>query len=298
MEIAVFYGGISAEREVSLRSGTRVCAALRERGHTVWGTDAQAERPSEAQLALARRADAVFLCFHGGAGEDGRWQAAFEEAGIYHYTGSDARASALAMDKPRAKLCVQGVGVPCAKGCVWHLGESFPSMPYPCIVKPCRGGSSVGFGILKSEGEMKKLAPFEDLLCEEYLPGREYSVGILAGRALAPVEICPEGGVYDYERKYTKGATRELCPAPLSAPRLAELQNLAMLCFSALGLRDFARIDFKENTAGTPCFLEANTLPGMTETSLLPLAARVRGITFGKLCEKMAEMASARRIAQ
>ncbi len=298
MDVVVFYGGESDEREVSLRSGARVCEALLEKGHTVRGKDARGEAPSEQEILLARRADAVFLCFHGGAGEDGHWQAALERAGIFHYTGSDARASALAMDKPRAKACVKKLGVPLAKGAIWRAGGARPAMDLPSIVKPCKGGSSVGFLVLKSEEEAEKLAPSGDLLCEEYLPGREYSVGVFAGRALPPVEILPQGGIYDYERKYTPGATRELCPAPVSAARLAELQNLALICFTALGLRDFARIDFKENAAGTPCFLEANTLPGMTATSLLPLAAGVHGIGFAALCEKMAKLASARRITQ
>ena len=298
MEIVVFYGGVSDEREVSLRSGARVCEALSQKGHTVHGIDAKKEVPTEEEILLARRADAVFLCFHGGAGEDGRWQAALARVGVQHYTGSDAHASALAMDKARAKACVKKLGVPLAAGAVWQMGAPRPMLEFPFIVKPCKGGSSVGFRILKSEAEAEKLIPSEDLLCESYLPGREYSVGVLAHSALPPVEICPEGGVYDYTRKYTPGATRELCPAPLPPARLAELQNLAQICFVALGLRDFARIDFKEDAKGRPCFLEANTLPGMTDTSLLPLAASVRGIGFGDLCHKMAEMAYARRIAQ
>ncbi len=298
MEILVLYGGDSSEREVSLRSGERVSAALRERGHTVCAVDARGEAPRAEWIALARRVDAVFLCFHGGAGEDGRWQAALERAGVFHYTGSDARASALAMDKPRAKACVSRLGVLCARGAIWRVGEAHPPMGYPFIVKPCGGGSSVGFQILKNEEQAEKLVPSEDLLCESYLPGREYSVGVLQGCALPPVEICPQNGVYDYEHKYTQGATRELCPAPVCAVRLAELQNLAQICFVALGLRDFARIDFKEDSQGRPCFLEANTLPGMTVTSLLPLAAGVRGIGFGELCQKMAEWAKGRKITQ
>lgn len=298
MEIVVFYGGESEEREVSLQSGKRVCEALLEKGHSVRGIDARGTAPSEEELLLARRADAVFLAFHGGAGEDGRWQAALERAGVFHYTGSDAQGSALAMDKPRAKERVKGLGVVLAEGAVWRVGEACPMMEFPFIVKPCNGGSSVGFRVIKSGEDLKNLIPSGDLLCENYLAGREYSVGILDGRALPPVEICPLGGVYDYAHKYTENATRELCPAPLSAARLAELQNFAMICFAALELRDFARIDFKENGAGVPCFLEANTLPGMTATSLLPLAASVRGIGFGELCEKMVRIAAARRIAQ
>ncbi len=295
MEILVLFGGDSEEREVSLRSGARVCAALRERGHSVKGIDARGEAPSAHMLTLAREADAVFLCFHGGAGEDGRWQSALDAAGVAHYTGSGGAASALAMDKPRAKACVTKLGVPCARGVVWRVGEACPVGDFPFIVKPCKGGSSVGFSIVKSKEDLEKLAPSGDLLCEEYLSGREYSVGVLAGRALAPVEICPQGGVYDYVHKYTENATRELCPAPVSPVKRARLQNLAQVSFAALGLRDFARIDFKESAQGELCFLEANTLPGMTATSLLPLAASVCGLSFGALCEKLAEMANARK---
>ncbi len=295
MEILLLYGGDSSEREVSLRSGARVGAALRERGHTVKGIDARGDAPSAEVLALARAADAVFLCFHGGAGEDGRWQAALDGAGVAHYTGSAGAASALAMDKPRAKACVQKMGVPCARGAMWRVGEPAPSLEFPFIVKPPQGGSSVGFQILKTREELEKFTPSEDLLCEEYLPGREYSVGILGTRALAPVEICPQGGVYDYAHKYEANATRELCPAPVGPVRLARLQNLAQVCFAALGLRDFARIDFKESAAGEICFLEANTLPGMTATSLLPLAASERGLSFADLCEHMLQMASSRK---
>lgn len=296
MKILVLYGGVSEERAVSLRSGARVCEALGEKGHRVLDVDVREAEPSAALLEEARRADAVFLCFHGGAGEDGHWQAALENAGVQHYTGSDAAASALAMDKPRAKARVARFGVPCAKGALWCAGAPAPEWDFPFVVKPPRGGSSIGFRVIENEAELKKLAPLGDLLCESYLPGREYSVGVLAGRALPPVEILPLGGVYDYAHKYTENATRELCPAPVSAQCLAHLQDLSMICFHALGLRDFARIDFKESATGEICFLEANTLPGMTQTSLLPLAAATRGIPFAALCEKMAEIAAQRNV--
>ena len=296
MDILVLYGGESEERAVSLRSGARVCEALREKGHNVQGIDACDALPSAALIEQARHADAVFLCFHGGAGEDGHWQATLENAGVLHYTGSDAAASALAMDKPRAKACVARFGVPCAKGALWRAGTPPPDLEFPFIVKPPRGGSSIGFCVIKNEQDLEKLVPLGDLLYESYLPGREYSVGVLEGRALPPIEIQPQEGVYDYTHKYTQGATRELCPAPVSTARLVRLQNLAMISFRALGLRDFARIDFKEDAAGEICFLEANTLPGMTQTSLLPLAAATRGIPFASLCEKMAKLAAQRNV--
>ena len=296
MEILVLYGGESEERAVSLCSGERVCDALRQKGHTVMGVDARGAVPSASLIEKAQRVDVVFLCFHGGAGEDGRWQAALEKGGIFHYTGSDERASALAMDKPLAKAQVMRLGVPCAKGVVWRAGTPRPSLALPCVIKPPSGGSSIGFRVIDSADEWEKLAPLGDLLCESYLPGREYSVGVLEKRALPPIEILPLGGVYDYAHKYTQNATRELCPAPVSPSKLAKLQDLALICFGALGLRDFARIDFKEDAAGEICFLEANTLPGMTHTSLLPLAASVCGLDFTQLCEQIAELAAQRKV--
>ncbi len=298
MEILVVYGGVGGEREVSLCSGKRVCEALRQGKHAVHAVQVDTALPDAALLERARGVDCVFLCLHGGAGEDGRWQAALERAGVCHYTGSGPQASALAMDKPRAKECVQMLRVPTAQGCVWRSGEIAPKLPYPFIVKPCNGGSSVGFSIVRNEDELRKLVPSGDLLCEEYLPGREYSVAVWNGRALPPIEIRPLGGVYDYAHKYEAGASEEICPAPLSVPQLARLQNLALVCFSALGLRDFARVDFKENARGEPCFLEANTLPGMTATSLFPLAARTVGISMEALCEGVAQSGAKRKTIQ
>ena len=294
MRIVVISGGESEEREVSLRSGERVSAALRKRGHEVLERVVRGAALPAALLREARAADAVFLCLHGGAGEDGTWQALLEAAGVFHYTGTGPRGSSLAMDKLRAKEAVAALGVRVARGELWQKGAA-PSLSFPYIVKPRAGGSSVGLCVIRTEADVEKLAPSGDLLCEEYLSGREYSVGVLQGRALPPVEICPGDGMYDYAHKYTPGATKEICPAPLSAPRTAELQNLAMVCFCALGLRDFARVDFKEDAQGRVCFLEANTLPGMTDTSLLPLAAQTVGLSFPVLCEKMAQMAATRR---
>ena len=298
MEILVVFGGVSEEREVSLCSGARVSEALRSRGHGVIEACVDTPLPDAALLEAAGGADCVFLCLHGGSGEDGRWQAALERGGVFHYTGSGPQASALAMDKPRAKACVAALGVPTAKGCVWARGEAPPVFPFPFIVKPCGGGSSVGFSILKNEEELRKLTPSEDLLCEEYLPGREYSVAVWQGRALPPIEIRPIGGVYDYEHKYRPDASEEICPAPLRASALARLQDLALCCFEALGLRDLARIDFKEDAQGEPRFLEANTLPGMTATSLFPLAARVGGTPMDLLCEQIARNAAGRKMPQ
>lgn len=294
MRILVLYGGESEEREVSLRSGARVAAALKRLGHVVRGAD-PADLSSAALVRQCVAVDAVFLALHGGSGENGGLQAMLEAAGIYHYTGSGPEASACAMRKDEAKACVTKVGVPVAKGELLQW-DRIPSVSYPVILKPPAGGSSLGLCFLRNESELRALLPLHrEMLCEELLPGREYTVGILRGRPLPVVEIRPKGGTYDYAHKYAAGASLELCPAPVPRGKRELLQELAVRVYEALGLRDYARIDFKEDADGLPRFLEANTLPGMTETSLLPLAAQVAGLSFEKLCEDMAAMAAERK---
>lgn len=296
MRIAVLCGGVSEEREVSLRSGACVAEALRNSRHTVREFALSSPYPSEQELAVLRETDAVFLALHGGVGENGALQMYLERAGISHYTGSDPVASALAMDKYAAKACVARYGVPVARGFCLLAGENTEKTPpvLPLIVKPVHGGSSIGLCRVDTKEAWRALAPDEPLLCEEYLPGREFSVAVLEGHALPPVEICPVQGTYDYHNKYTKGAVRELCPAPLSTARLEGLRLLAESAFRALGLRDYGRIDFKDNATGEPIFLEANTLPGMTQTSLFPLAASRAGYNIGALCTRMARLAAKR----
>ena len=294
MRIMVLYGGESDEREVSLRSGMRVAVALQSKGHRVMRVDHR-EGHLACLLEDMRMADAIFLALHGGFGEDGSLQAALEKEGILHYTGSDPRGAALAMEKAAAKTCVVAKGVPVARGVVLSSVLTEPPFPFPVVLKPQSGGSSVGLCFARSQREWRKLTPFDGMLCEEYLPGREYTVGVLEGEALPAVEIRPIGGAYDYEHKYTLGASEEICPAPLTASKAQLLSELALTAFEALGLRDYARIDFREDVRGDPCFLEANTLPGMTETSLFPLAAATAGIGFPELCERMAALAAKRK---
>ncbi len=295
MHITVLYGGVSEERAVSLQSGVCVLRALERAGAQVRGVELAQALPDEGLLCELAQTDAVFLALHGGAGEDGSLQACLEAHGIFHYTGTGPQGSALAMHKARAKRAVAAMGGAVAGDTLLaQKGECAP-LPYPFVTKPVQGGSSVGVFMITTAKEWEALTPSGPFLCEEYLPGREFSVGILGGRALPPVEICPREGFYDYAHKYTKGACEEKCPAPLSPPRRAALQNFALLAFLALGLRDYARIDFKENAQGELCFLEANTLPGMTECSLLPLAASHAGMGMEALCLTMAKMAAARR---
>lgn len=288
------YGGAGDEREVSLSSGACVAEALCLAGHTVLGVDWNGKVEHIPFGALAA-SDAVFLALHGGSGENGELQSALEEQGIFHYTGSSPYASSLAMNKGRAKAAVAPLGVPVAAGFLLSEGKTLTPASLPLVVKPLCGGSSVGLLIIKSEKDLENPLPRGVLLCEEYLPGREYSVGILEGVPLPPVEIIPHNGVYDYKNKYTVGATREECPARVDKGKLATLKREASAAFFALGLRDYARIDFKEDAAGVPRFLEANTLPGMTKTSLLPLAASVAGFDMSALCQRMVIPAARRK---
>ena len=298
MQVAVLYGGDSAEREVSLRSGARVCTGLRACGHEVLPLPLCGE-PSAEEIVLMARADAVFLALHGGAGEDGRLQALLERNGVFHYTGSEPVAAALAMNKERAKARVCAAGVPTANGATLAAWESDPPLRYPFVCKPLCGGSSLGLSFIYDEKDWQKLAPSghfsEEMLCEEMLSGREFTVTVLQSRALPVVEIRPLDGAYDYHHKYTVGASEELCPAPVSEMEKMRLSALALTAFHALGLRDYARIDLKESATGEPCFLEANSLPGMTETSLMPLAAKAAGISFPALCDTMARLAGNRK---
>ena len=292
MYITVLFGGIGGERGVSLASGLRVCEALLQAGHRVEAFDIR-EAPDCDLLCRLAEADAVFLALHGGDGEGGRLQAALDAAGITHYTGSDALGAASAMNKQTAKRIVTRAGVPVAEDVLWQVGTPPPELHFPAIVKPLLGGSSVGLYTARESSDL--IPPTEPMLAEALLTGREYTVGLLDGQALPVVEIRPRGGIYDYRHKYTAGATEELCPAPLEPTKAALLQQWATTAFEALALRDFARMDFKENDAGTPCFLEANTLPGLTATSLLPLAAATAGLDFPTLCTRMAELAAGRK---
>ncbi len=279
---------------MATKGALRVIEAFAKTEHRLLAHDYRGMLTEEI-IGSMRHADAVFLMLHGGAGEGGDLQQELERADIYHYTGTDPSSAALALDKARAKACVAKAGVPVAAGAVWQPQEKVPAVRLPAILKPLSGGSSVGLFQIKTRAALKQFTPNEPMLLEEYLSGREFTVGVLGNTALPAVEIIPNGGIYDYQHKYTPGATVELCPAPIDTEKAELLGKLALLSFRSLGLRDFARIDFKEDAAGVPCFLEANTLPGMTETSLLPLAAGAAGLSFVALCTYMAECAARRR---
>lgn len=302
MRIAVVLGGDSSEREVSLSSGRRVAAALRERGHTVVEVDPKPD--PFAILEAARAADVAWLALHGGAGEDGTIQALLDLAGI-RYTGSGHLASAIAMDKDLSKILFRAAGVPTADWWMarrdepeqWadpdYAARAVTALGLPLIVKPSKQGSTVGLSLVKAP---QSLAPAvteafrhdDEVMLEAYVPGRELTVGVLGDLVLPVGEIIPKHEIYDYECKYTAGMAEELFPAPLPEPVRDEAQRLALAAYRALKLRGCARIDFRLRPDGALFCLEANTLPGMTATSLVPQAALAAGIGFPELCERIA----------
>lgn len=243
-------------------------------------------------LAVCGMADVVFMALHGANGEDGKIQACFELMGI-PYTGTDFVSSAMAMDKGITKDIFKAYGIPTPAGFRLKAGETEAEKAvFPCIVKACCGGSSVGVCIAgdESEYEQAKQEAFRygsEVIVEQYIKGREFSVGILDGKALPVIEMAPKQGFYDYKNKYQAGNTVETCPAELSAEKTRELQDIAERVFAALRMKSYARMDFRMSEEGEIFCLEANTLPGMTPTSLLPQEAAAMGIDFPELCERI-----------
>lgn len=248
-------------------------------------------------LELCSMADIVFLGLHGENGENGRLQALLDMAGV-RYTGSGYLGSALAMDKALTKTLFVEQGVPTPRGITLHRGESADaaaSLGFPCVVKPVSGGSSVGVVIARNEEALKNALTeafrYDDrVLVEEYIAGREFSVGVLGGEALPPIEIIPRGEFYDYAHKYQAGWTEEICPARIDENTTAAMQKAALSAFSALHLAVYARMDFMLDANGAVYCLEANTLPGMTPTSLIPQEAAVTGLDYPALCDRVVKL--------
>lgn len=243
-------------------------------------------------LAICGAADCVFMALHGANGEDGKIQACFELLGI-PYTGADFVSSAMAMNKGISKDIFKAYGIPTPVGFRLKTGEKeTETVHYPCIVKACCGGSSVGVSIANDakEYEEAKKEAFrydDEVVVEQYIKGREFSVGVMEGKALPVIEMAPKQGFYDYKNKYQAGSTVETCPAEISQEKTLEMQNIAERVFAALRLKSYARMDFMMSEAGEIFCLEANTLPGMTPTSLLPQEAAAVGMDFAQLCEKI-----------
>lgn len=247
-------------------------------------------------LSICQAADVVFLALHGANGEDGKIQACFDLMGI-RYTGTDYVSSAIAMDKGIAKDIFKANGVPTPKGILLKRGEvESERVPFPCIVKGTCGGSSVGVSIAHNEMEYEKAKAEafrydEEVVIEQYIKGREFSIGVMNGKALPIIEIAPISGFYDYKNKYQAGSTVETCPAMLSEELTKQMQSAAEAGFKALRLRNYARLDFMMDEKEDFYCLEANTLPGMTPTSLLPQEAKAAGIEFEDLCEMIMKTA-------
>lgn len=248
-------------------------------------------------LELCRQADAVFLALHGANGEDGKIQACFELMGI-PYTGTDYVSAAMSMDKGITKDIFAAHQIPTPYGTRVSIGEKSqsPACGYPCIVKASCGGSSVGVTIAQNDEEYAKALEEafrydKEAVVEQFISGREFSVGVMQGKALPIIEIAPKNGFYDYKNKYQAGSTVETCPADLPGEKTQKMQAMAEKVFKVLRLKNYARMDFIMSREGEIYCLEANTLPGMTPTSLLPQEAAALGISFEDLCENILQQA-------
>lgn len=290
--VAVLKGGWSAEREVSLVSGSACAKALREIGHTVTEIDV---KPDIAEALQKAKPDVVFNALHGRFGEDGCIQGMLELLKI-PYTHSGVLASAVAMDKPMAKVVFEAAGLRCPKGKVVSREEMLKGdpMPRPYVAKPANEGSSVGVKLLLENDNFYYTAENWDqgdsVLVEEYIPGREITVAVLNDRPLGVTEIRPKTGFYDYTNKYTDGKTEHLCPAPLPKEKYEEAMRMALAAHRALGCRGLSRADFRyhEDAPGGPIYiLEVNTQPGMTPLSLSPELAAYAGISFNNLVQML-----------
>lgn len=300
-KVAVLFGGTSAEREVSLKSGRAVLAALQGAG-----IDAHAFDPADRPLEGLKREGfkLAFIALHGRGGEDGSVQGALDLLGI-PYTGSGVLASALAMDKWRTKLVMQGAGVPVGEYAMLDAESDFAAvvakLGLPIFVKPANEGSSIGISKVKAADGLKaaydEAARYDSLvMAERFLAGGEYTVGILgtgaAARALPPIRIVPANEFYDFEAKYLRDDTEYRIPAGLSADEEQAMQSLALAAYRAIGARGWGRVDVMRDAAGKFYCLEINTAPGMTDHSLVPMAARAAGIDFQSLVVQLLEDAA------
>ena len=294
--IAVLKGGMSAERAVSLKSGKAVAGALRERGWDVVEIDVQPDLPARLIEAAP---DVAWLALHGPFGEDGCVQGLLEIMRI-PYTGSDVRGSAVAMDKIATKRMLRDTEVRLPSDAVWELGEPMPEgLDLPLIAKTPRGGSTIGIQRVTDSSELESaLLSLSEMdavvLLEQLIEGCEVTVAVLDGHALPVVEIRPlqREGFFDFEAKYTEGCTEYIVPAPISEAAAQDARSQAVAAYTRLGLAGIARADFIVDAEDRAWFLEVNTIPGMTATSLSPMAAGEAGTSFGELVEHIARSAT------
>jgi D-alanine-D-alanine ligase len=298
-KIAVLMGGPGSERDVSLATGRGVAKALRSLGSEVVDVDVRDEN-----FALPADVELAFIALHGTFGEDGQVQRILEGRGVA-YTGEGVKESEVAFDKNLSKRKFREYGVTTPDWEVVQLGQH-PTMPIPLVLKAPRQGSTVGVYIIKSEREiepaMTDAAKYDrELLVEKFVPGRELTIGILGDQALPIIEIIPKGGFYDFTNKYpflnpqAGGSAEHVCPAKIDPGKTKEIQELALRAHRSLGLEVYSRVDVLLPDDGVPTVLEVNTIPGMTEASLLPEAAGVAGINYADLCLRIIELSRARR---
>jgi D-alanine-D-alanine ligase len=326
VKVALLMGGRSSEREISLRTGRGIAQALRNLGHEVTALDAangrllpageeeRAALPAEAveklpasstsavaNAAAINEAEVVFLALHGGAGEDGTIQALLELSGK-PYTGSGVLASALAMSKAMSKRIFEQEEIPTPEWILLSAGDEMPTVNadslggYPLIVKPNAEGSTVGLTVVTRPQDLSEAITLAgeygpEVLIERFIPGRELTVAVLGGEALPIVEIKAQSGHYDYEHKYTAGMSEYVCPADLPEPLAAQIRDLGVRAARVLGCRGVSRVDFRLSPANEPYCLEVNTIPGMTPTSLVPMAAKARGLSYDQLVQRMLDLA-------
>ncbi len=288
--VAVLKGGISAEREVSLVSGAAVADGLRAAGYDVVEIDVTA-----SDFTVPAGVEAVFIALHGTFGEDGGAQARLEALGI-PYVGAGVEASRIAFDKLLTERALRDADVAVPQSEVLLAGQA-RTLPLPLAVKPPREGSSVGCHLVFDESDWddalaEALTHDEQVLVQRFIPGREFTVGIVGREVLPVIEIVPQSGWYDYAAKYEADTTRYVVPAGLSAEKTAEIQSLALKTFDVLGARGFGRVDFRMTPEGGLFVLELNTIPGFTSHSLLPKAAKSAGIDFPALCSRIMQTAS------
>jgi D-alanine-D-alanine ligase len=293
-KVAVLFGGRSAERDVSLKSGSAVLAALKSSG-----VDAHAFDPAERELAELKGFDRVFIALHGRYGEDGTIQGALELMGI-PYTGSGVLASALAMDKWRTKLVWQSAGIPTPRYVLLNSHTDYDAvvkeLGLPLMVKPASEGSSIGMSKVTRAEDLKpahELAARHDplVIAEQFVAGAEYTAAILGEQGLPLIRLETPHTFYDYDAKYLANDTRYICPCGLPPERERAFQALALRAFQVIGCRGWGRADFIVDETGTPYFLEMNTAPGMTDHSLVPMAARQAAMSFEQLVVRILELA-------
>ena len=293
--VGVLLGGQSAEREVSLKSGGAVLAALQRQGVEAHAFDPA--RRSLGDLAMAEF-DRVFITLHGRFGEDGCMQGALELLGI-PYTGSGVMASAIGMDKWRTKLLWQAAGLPTPEWALLDENSDFAAIEkqlgLPIFVKPAREGSSIGMSKVKAPGALRaaweKAAEYDSLvLAEKFVDGGEYTCAVLGSEALPMIRLIPKNEYYDYEAKYLRDDTEYRCPCGLAPEQEKAIQALCLKAFQVVDCRGWGRVDVMLDSRGNPYLLEINTSPGMTDHSLVPMAARAAGLDFDALCLRILEM--------